>query len=75
MNELLTYEEMRRRFDGKWVLIVNATREADGTLRSGRVIADAESLSELYAADRVLRPKEASYECFQELPEGYVLAL
>jgi len=73
---LMTHNEMRKAFDGEWVLIVDYELDPDRhDISRGRVIAHSVDRKEVEAADRHIRPVDAAYECFRDPGEGTTLIL
>jgi hypothetical protein len=73
---ILTYEEMRKRFDGEWVLLIDYVIEpATNSLVKGRVVAHDHDVKKVEAVDRELGLTDAAYECFREPGDGTVLVL
>ncbi len=75
-SELLTMEEMRKRYDGEWVLIVDF--EADPVSNEvirGRVLAHDVDMRAVERADEVHQPARAAYYCFGEPGAGTILIL
>ncbi|HSI72571.1 MAG TPA: hypothetical protein VK934_05300 [Fimbriimonas sp.] len=73
---MMSHEEMRKAFDGEWVLIVDYDfdLEANELLR-GRVIAHSVDRRAVEAVDREFKPRSAAYECFRTPGEGTTLVL
>lgn len=73
---MLSYEEMRRRYDGEWVLVVDYSWDEDSNhLAQGRVVALGLDRTAVVEADKRLSPKHAAYECFKEPGNGTTLIL
>jgi hypothetical protein len=68
-DEILSYEEMERRFDGEHVLVGDP--ELDPTLKviRGRVLCHSRNRDDLDAVDLQLRPRSAAYLYFGPWPD------
>ena len=76
MGERLTIEEIRRRYDGEWVLLVDFEEDPDGETTSGTVAAHGVERDDVYGAVPGLKPP-LSFQtlCLKRVPEGWGLAL
>ena len=69
MNQGMTMEEIRSRFDSEWILIEDPeTNEALEVLR-GRVIHHSRDRDEVYRKAVSLRPKRSAVVYTGEIPE------
>ncbi|AIE84253.1 hypothetical protein [Fimbriimonas ginsengisoli] len=73
---MLTFEEMRQRYDGEWVLLVDYEIDAGtNALIRDRVIAHDYEVQKIEEVDRELGLTNAAYECFREPGGGTILLL
>lgn len=77
MGERLTIEELRERYDGEWVLVVDPETDEMHEVLSGVVAVHSHDRDEMYDGMLKLspRPSHAATLCFKELPENWALAL
>lgn len=75
MGERLTIEEIRERYDGEWVALVEVENDENDEIVAGRVIAHDPDGDEVYDEIGRVAPRAFAVECFQETPEGWGLAL
>jgi hypothetical protein len=73
--EILTFEQIRQRYDGEWVLI--AYTDIDSNLKPimGEVIAHSPDRDEVYRAVSQGHGRDLAIECFVKLPEDMVYIL
>lgn len=75
MSEILTYEQMKERYDGEWVLVgAPELTEMDEVIR-GQVLAHSPDRDEVYRKVLELSPKSAATLCFKTLPEDAAVIL
>jgi hypothetical protein len=75
MDEVLTIDEIKARFDGEWVLVGDPVTDEFLEVRSGRVLSHSKDRDEVYRRAAVLRPARSAMLCFVEPPEGMEFAL
>jgi hypothetical protein len=75
MNEVLSYDEIQRKYNGEWVLI--AYTEVDRNLKpiAGEVIAHSVDRDEVYGAVSRGKGRDIAIECFVKTPEDMVFIL
>jgi hypothetical protein len=75
MNEILTMEEIERRFDGEWVLIEDPELTEGLKVVRGKVIWHSKDRDEVHGRLLELRPRHAAFFHIGKPPEGmeYVL--
>ena len=72
MAEILSFEDIQRRYDGEWVLI--AYTKVDRNLKpiAGEVIAHSVERDEVYGAVSRGKGRDLAIECFVKTPEDMV---
>jgi hypothetical protein len=72
MAEILSFEDIQRRYEGEWVLI--AYTKVDRNLKpiSGEVIAHSVERDEVYGAVSLGKGRDLAIECFVKTPEDMV---
>jgi hypothetical protein len=76
MSELLTFPEMRDRYQNQWLLILCQETDRGFNLISGQVLAHSENRDEIYDAIETLHPKGTiSIEYTGELPDNWAVIL
>jgi hypothetical protein len=75
MLEVLSYDEIQRRYDGEWVLIVNPILDDNLEVIEGEVWAHFPTAEETYQAMSLAKGHEASIEYVGKVPEDFVAIL
>ena len=76
MGERLTIDELRERYDGEWVALVDFENDPESDeITVGRVIAHGPDRDAFDNELDRLRPRSFAVECFKSLPAGWGLAL
>ena len=75
MGERLTIEELRERYEGEWVALVDVEVDEQDAVVEGRIIAHDPSGDAVYDEIGRIKPKSFAVERFKELSEGWGLAL
>jgi hypothetical protein len=72
MAEILSFEDIQRRYEGEWVLI--AYTKVDRNLKpiAGEVIAHSVERDEVYGAVSRGKGRDLAIECFVKTPEDMV---
>jgi hypothetical protein len=75
MAEILSFEDIQRRYEGEWVLI--AYTKVDRNLKpiAGEVIAHSVERDEVYGAVSRGKGRDLAIECFVKTPEDMVFIL
>jgi hypothetical protein len=55
MDQVLTAEQIGKRFDSEWVLLADPSVDERGQITSGRVVAHSKDRDEVYRVDIQLR--------------------
>lgn len=75
MDEVLTLEELRKRYDGEWVLVGDPELTDMNEVVRGKVLAHSPDRDEVYRKLAELRPKRSAMECFKRVPDDVVIVL
>lgn len=75
MEEVITYEQMKNRYDGEWVLVDEPETDEAHQVIWGRVVAHSSARDEVYAKMRGLPLRRFALLCFKKVPEGTVIIL
>ncbi len=75
MIEVLTYDEMRTRFNGEWVLVEDPEVDAQMRVVRGKVISHAVSRVDVDKRMLELRPAHSAALCFRKRSPDSVLIL
>jgi hypothetical protein len=75
MAEVLSFDEMQRRYDGEWLLIVHTTLDENLEILSGEVWAHAPDVDVIYRALSLAQGIEASIEYMGQVPADFAAIL
>ncbi|MBV9849500.1 MAG: hypothetical protein JO250_07415 [Armatimonadetes bacterium] len=75
MNEVLTLDEMKARYDGEWVLVEDPELDEHIRVVRGKVIAHSADRDEMDRKAIELHLKHSASLCFKKTPEGMVYVL
>ncbi len=75
MAELLTWEEMSKKFHGEWLLIVHAELDEYMCILRGQVLAHSPNQDEIYNSLHLREGRSASIEYIGEVPEDLAFIL
>ena len=75
MDEVLSIEEIRSRFDGEWVLVGDPELTDMNEVLRGKVLCHSEDRDEVYDKAVELRPRSSALLCFARVPEDTVIVL
>jgi hypothetical protein len=70
MAEILTLEEMARRYDGEWLLIAYTELDEDLNVVCGEVLAHSPDQEKIYQALPLAKGKAVAFEYVGKVPEG-----
>jgi hypothetical protein len=73
--DILTFEQIRQRYDGEWVLIAYTDVDANLKPITGEVIAHSPDRDEVYRAVSRCHGRDLAIECFVKPPEDIVYIL
>jgi hypothetical protein len=72
-EEVLTLEEMKRRYDGEWVLIEDPQTDEHLRVLSGKVTCHSKDREEVYRCAADTKPRRAAFRFFGTRPEHLVV--
>lgn len=75
MSETLTWEQMTQKFQGEWLLIVEAELDEQMGIIQGQVLAHSPNQDEIYDALALRNGRPASIEYVGEIPEDLAFIL
>jgi len=75
MSEVLTFEQMHKRYDSEWVLVGDPELTDMNEVIRGKVLCHSRDRDEVYRKAMELRPKSSAFLCFAEPPEDMVIVL
>ncbi len=75
MSKILTWEQMTQRFQGEWLLIVEAELDEQMGIIQGQVLAHCSNQDDIYNALPLRKGRSASIEYVGEMPEGLAFIL
>ena len=75
MGEVLTREEMEKRFDGEWVLVGDPELTDMNDVVRGEVLCHSKDRGEVYRSMREAEAKHVATLCFAKVPEDTVIIL
>jgi hypothetical protein len=76
MPEVLTLEEMRRRYDGEWVMIAYTKIDPEtNEVLQGEVLAHSRNSQEVYNAIDLAQGRGVAFEFFGLIPENVAFIL
>ena len=75
MPEPLTLAQLKKRYDGEWVLLDELVTNKSGQLRGGHVLAHSKDRDEIHRRLRDLHPRNFAIRCFRQPAKGRVFLL
>lgn len=75
MTEILSFEEMKKRYYGEWLLIAYTEVNQDMNALKGEVLAHSPERDEVYNAIASRRGKAVAIEYVGDLPSDYAVML
>jgi hypothetical protein len=75
MAEILSYEEIKRRYDGHWVIIAHTKVDDDLEVLTGEVLAHSPNETEIYQLLSLASGRDVSIEYVGSVPESIVFML
>lgn len=67
--EVLTFEEMKRRYDGEWLMIAYTELDSEMNVIQGEVLAHSPNQEEIYQAIPLAKGKAVAFEYVGRSPE------
>ncbi len=75
MGKILTIEEIKRRYDGEWVLIAHEKLDENFEILNGEVLAHALDADTIYRSLALAKGREASIEYMGKVPADFAAIL
>lgn len=75
MNEVLTIDEIKSRFDAEWILVEDPELSEKLEVMGGKVLYHSADRDEVYRKATELRPKHSAYLYTGRMPENTVIML
>jgi hypothetical protein len=75
MREKLSFEEIRDRYDGEWVLVVHGDLDENFEILAGEVWAHSSDVDVIYKSLALTKGMEASIEYIGEVPADFAAIL
>ena len=75
MSEILTFEEIKLRYDGQWVLIAYTETDEDLQVIKGKVIAHSANKEDIYQASEAASEQPLAIEYMGQVPEDIAFLL
>lgn len=77
MDEVLTIEEIEKRYDGEWVLVGDPELDEHDEVLAGKVLAHSTDRDEAWEQMLALepRPRHLASLCFVHVPDDMVIIL
>jgi hypothetical protein len=75
MSETATYAEIKKKYDGEWVLITDPVTTKDLKIVEGTVACHSKDRDEVYRVAKKLKPKHSAILFFGKPPKNMEYAL
>ena len=75
MGEILSFAEMKRRYEGEWLLTVHTTLDKNLEILTGEVWAHSPDVDVIYQALSLAQGIEASIEYMGQVPADFAAIL
>lgn len=75
MDNIMTVEDMRARFESEWVLVENPQTNDALEVLKGKILHHSKDRDEVYRKAIALRPKRSAIVYTGEIPEDMEVAL
>lgn len=75
IGDVMTTEEIQRRFVSEWVLLEDPETESTLEVRQGRLLFHSKDRDEVYRKALELRPKRSAFLYTGRIPEGTAIVL
>jgi len=75
MREILSFSEIKERFDSEWVLIGDPEAEEDFNIKRGTVLWHSKDRDEVYRKAREIHPDHSAILYTGKLPDDVALVL
>lgn len=75
MAEIISFDEIKRRYDGNWVLITHAALDRNLEVLEREVVAYSSDVDTIYRSLSLVKGQEASIEYIGQAPEDFAAIL
>ena len=75
MAEILTFEQIKTRYDGEWVLIADPVTDDSLSVQQGEVLWHSKDRDEIYRKAQELKPAHSAILFFGSLPKDAAIVL
>jgi hypothetical protein len=75
MSEIMTLEEIKKNYNGQWVLIAYSETDEDLQVVKGKVIAYSTNKEDIYQALELAREQPLAIEYMGQVPEDLAFIL
>ena len=75
MSPIMTFEEIQRNYDGKWVLIAYTETDENLQVIKGEIIAHSLNKEEIYQAFESAQDRPLAIEYMDQVPEDIAFIL
>lgn len=75
MKEILSFSEIKQRYDAEWVLIADPETNEGFTIKQGVVLWHSKDRDEVYRKARQLKPKHSAIIYTGKLPDDVAVIL
>ncbi len=75
MSEIMTFADMKLRYDGEWVLINYTETDENLQVVKGKVLAHSPNKEDIYYALKSLKDQPLAIEYMGEIPEDLAFIL
>jgi len=75
MDQVLTVEQVKKRFDSEWILLADPKVDASGRVLSGRVAAHSRDRDEVYRRAVELKLNSSATLYTGKIPHGTAIVL
>ena len=75
MVEILTFDQIKARYDAEWVLVGNPVTDESLSILRGEVLCHSKNRDEIYRKARELKPTHSAILFFGHLPKDAAIVL
>lgn len=75
MNDILSFSEIKKRFDSEWVLIENPETDENLNVKQGQVLWHSKNRDEVYRKAREMHPTHSAILFMGQLPDNVAVIL
>jgi hypothetical protein len=75
MSEIMTFEEIKKNYNGQWVLIAYSETDEDLQVVKGKVIANSTNKEDIYQALELAGEQPLAIEYMGQVPEDLAFIL